>query len=83
MNIDYVTKDEQNEDREVKNARYDILFIHVTEQEALDLICSLSNQLAARNTNFRRDEKFATCGTYFSIGVDFNADSVSNSGRKR
>ena len=69
MNIDYVTKDEQNEDREVKNARYDILFIHVSKIEAIRLIKSLSSQLFANNANIGREEMFADDGTYFSIGV--------------
>jgi len=71
MEIDYITKKEQNKTRTKKDARYDMLFIRVSQREALVLINSLSAQLIAKNPNVGRSESFTKDGTYFSIGVEF------------
>lgn len=65
MEITQVKKGEENCDK------YDILFVNVTEQEAMEIIKSLSSQLLAKSANVGRVETFAKCGTYFSIGVEY------------
>lgn len=48
-----------------------LLFIRVTQGEALKLIMSLSGQLYEKNPNTHRDETFATNGVDVSIAIDF------------
>lgn len=47
-----------------------MVFVHVTEDEAISLIASLSHQIEQKNPNSGRLESFDERGTYFSIGVD-------------
>ena len=44
-------------------------FIHVTRQEALKLITSLSEQMVANDSNHNRLESYTDKGEYVSIGV--------------
>jgi len=46
------------------------MMVRVTEQEALQLICSLSDQLLRGNPNCGRAEFTTTNGAYFSIAVE-------------
>ena len=48
-----------------------VVFVHVNEREAIQLIQSLSAQLNSGNANEGRREFYTIDGTYFSIGVDF------------
>ena len=63
MKIDKIKKGEENCDR------YDIIFVNVSDDEALTIIKSLTAQMLAKSSNVGRSETFAKCGTYFSIGV--------------
>lgn len=53
-------------------------FVHVTEQEALEIITSLSTQLEKKNPNHSRAEQRTEKGEYFSIGVDFEEEEDVN-----
>ena len=65
MKIDQIKKGEENCDK------YDITFVHVSEQEAIEIIKSLATQIAGKNSNVGRLESFTDCGTYFSIGIEY------------
>jgi hypothetical protein len=49
-------------------------FVHVTEQEALVIIHSLSGQLKNKSSNYDRSEQYTESGEYFSIGVRFKPE---------
>jgi hypothetical protein len=55
------------------------LFVHVTENEALGIIKSLTTQILDKSTNTGRLESHTEDGAYFSIGVDYTKEQVAQS----
>ncbi len=56
----------------LKRKKEKIIFVHVTPDEALSLIQSLSSQLCNKNNCSGRLESYTDKGEYFSIAVDFS-----------
>lgn len=61
----------------LKTSHGSVLFVTMSETEAIDTIKSLANQLSARNSNTGRMETFLDDGTDFTIAVNFTPDKGS------
>ena len=51
------------------SVKSDMVFVKVSNQEALEIIHSLSGQLVHKNANYNRIETYAEDNTYFTIAI--------------
>lgn len=68
MKVNIIDKRNSKKSKSVK-LKDGIIFLHVTEDEAIDLIRSLSTQISSKNGNGERLETYTVEGHYFSISV--------------
>ena len=66
INIYTTNKSDSSEIVKLNNG---IIFVHLSEEEAVTLIGSLSSQITMRNENIGRVESRTKDGTYFSVAV--------------
>lgn len=63
--------------KEIKISGDDMVFVKVSESEAINLISSLSEQISKKNSNSGREEVYTDDGIYFSIAVvNFKNDEI-------
>jgi len=63
--------------KEIKISGDGMVFVKVTESEAINIISSLSEQISRKNSNAGSEEYYTNDGIYFSIAVvDFKNDLI-------
>jgi hypothetical protein len=73
----YITKGRDKKQKEIKISGDGMVFVRVSESEAINIISSLSEQISRKNSNAGREESYTNDGIYFSIAVvDFKNDLI-------
>ena len=70
-------KGRDKKQKEIKISGDGMVFVRVSESEAINIISSLSEQISRKNSNAGREESYTNDGIYFSIAVvDFKNDLI-------
>ena len=73
----YIMKGRDKKQKEIKISGDGMVFVRVSESEAINIISSLSEQISRKNSNAGREESYTNDGIYFSIAVvDFKNDLI-------
>ena len=70
-------KGRDKKQKEIKISGDGMVFVKVSESEAINLISSLSEQISRKDSNAGREEVYTDDGIYFSIAVvNFKNDEI-------
>ncbi len=83
MKINIIDKSRNKRSKDI-TLKDGMIFVHLEESEAINLIRSLSTQISKRDPNSERLESYTQEGTYFSIAVtDFRMSQMEYDHQQR